>query len=140
MFIKVKFERIDASKSELNSKFIQSNNYKVFAGSNRVLDVKSNECQSIYEDKAIQAMLIKDVNSMASAYKFTDNLSVTIVLHNKFMRMSGIQLDMIKRENLTKMPYYVVLKVHAGYDNLNCHITKLINKYLTKKNRYSNSS
>jgi hypothetical protein len=100
------------------------------------VDVTDNDSVLIYEDSAIQKLLTSDVSSMRSAYEFTANLDVVIVLQNRFMRVNGLSLDTISRENLSEMPYYIVLKVHSGYQSLNSQMTRLINKHLKKKNSF----
>lgn len=130
------FQRIDAKTTENNSQRVRSNNYKLFLSKNDQIEVTSAGLECIYDDKLIQSQLISEVNSMKSAYSFTDNLPLALVLQNSFMNAMGVKLNRITRENVTDMPYHMVLKVHSGFDNLHSHMTKMINKYLTRKNNF----
>ena len=96
--------------------------------------VDSAKTQCIFDEKVFQSLLNQEVTSMLSAISFVKYLNIAIVLHSKFMDSMGIRLDRIKREDVTSMPYYMVLKLNTGYDCLNSYTGKLLNKYLTKKN------
>lgn len=133
---KVEFERVESKISEANSKRIKPNNYKLLWGADQSLVVTSNEAHSIYQDKTIQSKITSEVVSFDTAYKVTESLGVAIVCCNMFMGMHGVRPENISHGNVTEMPYYMVLKVHAGYESLNNHVIKLMNKYLKKKNNF----
>lgn len=121
------------SNAPKNSK-LAYNRYKLFIEPGKEIVVDSAKTQCIFDEKVFQSLLNQEVTSMLSAIKFVKYLNIAIVLHSKFMDSMGIRLDRIKREDVTSMPYYMVLKLNTGYDCLNSYTGKLLNKYLTKKN------
>ena len=113
----------------------ENTNYKLFMQLDKGVDVTSNDSKVVlFDERQIQSQLAQEVNSLKSAVNFVHTLNVAIVLQNRFMACMGVTLDRTERKDLTNMPYYMLLKFHVGYDSLNAFTTKLINKYLTKKN------
>ncbi len=133
---KITFKRVTPEISKKNAKLLDSNKYKIFTSGDRSVTVASNEIQVIYDNADIKNLLTNDVNSMKSAYEFTKNLDVVIVIQNRFMGINGLNLGSISRQCLSNLPYYIVLKVHSGYESLNEHMRKLINKHLKKNNMF----
>ena len=123
----IQFKRVNETKK------IRPNCYKIFAEPDKVVDVTSDEALAIFDENSLSG-IINNVDSFADAHKYVKNLNLIIVINSDFMNKMGITLDRISRKNVTTMPYYIVLKLHAGYDILHNHLIRLMHKHLAKTN------
>lgn len=98
------------------------------------IEITDNESKCIFDEKFIKGSLDKKVTSMESALDFTNYLNLAIVVHVQMLHVMGVGMSRINKNNLSAMPYYMILKFNSGYDNLNSHTTKMLNKYLTRNN------
>jgi hypothetical protein len=127
IFIQIEFERVDAST-----------NYKLFLHPNKEVQVAGSNGSGgplvLFDERHIQSQLAQEVTSMRTAVDFVHSLNVAIVLQTSLMSGLGVTLDRVDRQDLTDMPYYMLLKFHAGYESLNAFTERMVNKYLAKKN------
>lgn len=123
--IQIEFKRVETST-----------NYKLLLHPDRQVEVTSSSDAPVvvFDERQIQAQLGQEVVSMRSAMDFGHSLNAAIVLQSSLMSAMGVSLDRVDRQNLTDMPYYMLLKFHAGYESLNAHTGRMVNKYLAKKN------
>lgn len=123
--IQIEFQRVEANT-----------NYKLLLHPDRQVEVTSGSSPTVvvFDERQIQAQLGQEVTSMRTAMDFGHSLNAALVLQSSLMSAMGVKLDQVDRQNLSDMPYYMLLKFHAGYESLHAFTGRMVNRYLAKKN------